>query len=317
MSDSVKVSVFCLAYNHEKYIGKCLEGFAMQKTNFPFEVLVHDDASTDGTAAIIKEYEKKYPDIIKPIYQTENQHSKGVKIIRENLMFKAKGEYFAWCEGDDYWTDCNKLQKQIDFLDSHPEYSVCYHKVLFNNLRDNTTRFVPDIDESRDFSVDEIIRKGAVFQLSSIVIRAQLYRDRPACFTAKGFGDIPIYIHSAICGKCYVMSDVMSVYNHGVAGSWTLRNAKGSKEKKLKHEQDYKALLERINEYYEYKYNDAFSYATDRIQFNIYILSGQKKEARNKKYREFYIRYKKQKRHTFIREKLAFLIKIKKLLKKG
>ena len=121
------VSVCTLAYNHEPYIRECLDGILMQKTNFAFELLIHDDASTDGTADIIREYEAKYPDIIKPIYQTENQYSKGVKINATIQFPRAKGKYIALCEGDDYWTDPLKLQKQVDFMEANPNCSLCCH----------------------------------------------------------------------------------------------------------------------------------------------------------------------------------------------
>ena len=111
--DKVMVSVICNTYNHEKYIKSALDGFVMQKTNFEYEVLIHDDASTDSTADIIREYEKKYPDIIKPIYQSENQYSKKVPISKTYQYSRAKGKYIAICEGDDYWTDPFKLQKQF------------------------------------------------------------------------------------------------------------------------------------------------------------------------------------------------------------
>ena len=122
---SVEVSVVCNAYNHEKYIRSALEGFAMQKTSFPFEVLVHDDASTDRTAEIIREYEIKYPDIIKPIYSTENQYSKNDGSLSQIQNGRVQGKYIALCEGDDYWTDPLKLQKQYDLLESHPEIDIC------------------------------------------------------------------------------------------------------------------------------------------------------------------------------------------------
>ena len=127
MNDDVVVSVLCTAYNHEKYIRSALDGFVNQKTNFRYEVLINDDASTDHTAAIIAEYEAKYPDIIKPVYQTENQYSKGVFITKSILFPRSKGKYTAICEGDDYWCDENKLQKQVDFLESHEEYAACVH----------------------------------------------------------------------------------------------------------------------------------------------------------------------------------------------
>ncbi|MFK2238497.1 glycosyltransferase family 2 protein [Bacteroides fragilis] len=106
------VSIFCITYNHSSYIRQCLDGFLIQKTNFPFEVLIHDDASTDDTAGIIKEYEAKYPDIIKPIYQVENQYSKGLDINIVYNLPRARGKYIAMCEGDDYWIDPLKLQNK-------------------------------------------------------------------------------------------------------------------------------------------------------------------------------------------------------------
>ena len=118
------VSVYCLTYNHAKYIKDALEGFVHQKTNFQFEVIVHDDASTDGTADIIKDYARKYPDIIVPIYQNENQYSKKVPITRTFVLPILKGKYYAACEGDDFWCDENKLQKQVDWLENNPEYSL-------------------------------------------------------------------------------------------------------------------------------------------------------------------------------------------------
>lgn len=118
------VSIRCITYNHEPYIRQCLEGFVMQKTNFRFEAIVHDDASTDGTADIIREYAEKYPDIIKPILETENQYSKHDGSLNRIMNEACKGKYMAICEGDDYWTDPRKIQLQVDFLESHPDYSA-------------------------------------------------------------------------------------------------------------------------------------------------------------------------------------------------
>lgn len=125
----VIVAIECLVYNHKPYLRQCLDGFLMQRTNFKFVAVVHDDCSTDGSQEIIREYEKKYPDVIKPIYEKENQYSKKdgslMRIIHESLKaFDAK--YIALCEGDDYWIDCLKLQKQVDFLDTHTDIGLCY-----------------------------------------------------------------------------------------------------------------------------------------------------------------------------------------------
>ena len=126
MKDKPLVSISCITYNHAPYIRQCLDGFIMQKTNFAYEILIHDDASTDSTSDIIREYENKYPDIIKPIYETENQYQKGVPIGSAvwNVP-RAQGKYIALCEGDDYWTDPYKLQKQVDYMEQHPEIDLC------------------------------------------------------------------------------------------------------------------------------------------------------------------------------------------------
>lgn len=124
--EPIMVSVCCLVYNHEPFLRECFDGFVMQKTNFPIEILVHDDASTDHSADIIREYTAKYPHLFKPIYQTENQYSKGVNVFTE-ILNRLKGKYIAVCEGDDYWTDPLKLQKQVDFMEVHNDYVLCFH----------------------------------------------------------------------------------------------------------------------------------------------------------------------------------------------
>lgn len=125
-----EVSIICNTYNQEKYIGQALDGFLMQKTDFPFEVLVHDDASTDGTDRIIKKYAEKHPDIIFPIYETENQWSKGISISQELQYPRVRGKYIALCEGDDYWTDPQKLQKQYAAMEANPDCNMCAHGAM-------------------------------------------------------------------------------------------------------------------------------------------------------------------------------------------
>lgn len=135
------VAIDCLVYNHEPYLRDCLEGFVMQQTDFPFVAIVHDDASTDHSADIIREYAAKYPDIIHPIYETENQWRKADGSLRKimDTAIEATGApYIALCEGDDYWTDPHKLQKQVDFLDTHPEYVLCCHRYKIFNQNDGT-----------------------------------------------------------------------------------------------------------------------------------------------------------------------------------
>lgn len=163
------VSISCITYNHKDFIRDALEGFLMQKTNFSFEVLIHDDCSTDGTTEIIREYADKYPNIIKPMYEQENQYQNGKPYGSEVWNYpRSKGKYIALCEGDDYWTDPFKLQKQVDFLEAHPEYGMCYTN--FDLKNEDTGKYtikafdtLPQIFQKEFNSVEEfILRKGYV-----------------------------------------------------------------------------------------------------------------------------------------------------------
>ena len=120
------VSICCTAYNHEKYIAQALDSFLAQKCDFPFEILVHDDVSTDRTADIIREYAAKYPEIIKPMFQTENQYSKGVPINETFNFPRAQGKYIALCECDDFWCDDTKLARQIAHMEADPECTFSF-----------------------------------------------------------------------------------------------------------------------------------------------------------------------------------------------
>ncbi len=133
------VSIICLTYNHAPYIRECLDGFLMQKTDFPFEVIIHDDASTDGTTDIIREYAAKYPAIIKPIIQTENQYSKhhNFGYIMESCFQICQGQFIAYCEGDDYWIDPLKIQKQVTFLINNKEFGLVHTNVYVAKWNNN------------------------------------------------------------------------------------------------------------------------------------------------------------------------------------
>lgn len=125
------LSVVTITYNHEPYIAKCIEGVLMQKVNFPMEFIIAEDCSTDGTRAICEEYAAKYPELIRLITSETNI---GYNPNELRAMKAAKGKYIAYCEGDDYWTDPLKLQKQVDFLESHSDYSVCFHRCRHWNV---------------------------------------------------------------------------------------------------------------------------------------------------------------------------------------
>lgn len=214
------VSICCLAYNHEPYIRDCLDGFVMQKTDFPFEVLIHDDASTDKTAEVIREYESKYPQIIKPVYQTENKYSKGVKVNSVYNFARARGQYIALCEGDDYWTNPLKLQVQVDFLEANPDYSMCFHNALLK-WEDGREGLSMSNLEDRDYSGEELY-ENFIVPTASCVVRKDVFESDLYKIASKNknfcFGDIVMWLTASECGKIRAMSDSMSVYRKHMGG---------------------------------------------------------------------------------------------------
>lgn len=218
-----KLSVICLTYNHAKFIRQALDGFVMQKTNFPFEVIIHDDASTDGTADIIREYEQKYPNIIKPIYQTENQWGK--KHIWRDIVFPlVKGEYVALCEGDDYWIDPCKLQKQVDFLDAHSDYSICFHPVNVKwEEKSQPDELFPNdnlLNELGDMSFESLLRCNFT-QTNSVVYRWRFHKDSLSLLPDYiQPGDWFLHLLHAQIGKIGFLPDVMAVYRKHQGGIW-------------------------------------------------------------------------------------------------
>lgn len=213
MNNLPLVSISCITYNHASYIKECIDGFLMQKTNFNFEVLIHDDHSTDGTEEIIKEYAKQYPDIIKPLFEKENQYSLGKPIGSAvwNLP-RARGEYIAICEGDDYWTDPYKLQKQVDFLESHPDYGMCYTKVK---------RFVPKnnkfIDEwgGPNETMDKLLIENTIPTLTAVFHKAIYYNYLTEIHPSKRgwlMGDYPIWLYFAQNSKIKFINETTGVY---------------------------------------------------------------------------------------------------------
>ncbi|MDR2918155.1 MAG: GNAT family N-acetyltransferase [Tannerella sp.] len=221
---NICVSISCITYNHELYIRQCMEGFLMQKTDFNFEVLIHDDASTDDTANIIREYEQKYPDIIKPIYQIENQYSKGIIISVTYNFPRAKGKYIALCEGDDYWTDPYKLQKQIDFLEANPDFSICFHNVKIREEENNCivddyiTRDVPDITDIYQLVEDNYIHTpSVVFRKNEDVIK-ELSSSKHYIM------DYVLHLLNARYGKIKKIPEDMAVYRVHVNGVWSMKD---------------------------------------------------------------------------------------------
>ncbi|NLD47019.1 MAG: glycosyltransferase [Clostridiaceae bacterium] len=252
------VSVCCITYNHEKYIAEAIESFIMQKTDFPIEIIIHDDASTDNTANIIKGYEKKYPDIIKPILQEENQYSQGKSPMRDFVIPFVEGKYIATCEGDDYWTDVEKLQKQVDFMENNKDYTMCFHKVEVVDIYKNPVGRYLGLKKnfSKKISVGDAAT-GGVVHVSSRLIKADFSKkQRPGWIRNAKHGDYAFALYSAAEGLVFYMNEVMSAHRVGVADSMMTKfGTEFSKEKIIEYYLNRIEILRLADEYYNYSYH--------------------------------------------------------------
>lgn len=224
---NILVSIVCITYNHEPYLRDALEGFLFQKTTFPFEIILAEDCSTDGTRAICEEYAAKYPDKINYIYR---DHNVGYNENEYEAMCAAKGKYIAYCEGDDYWTDSLKLQKQVDFLESHPEYAVCWHRCKHRNVetkeekKDACGKILPNGAEGVDIDLDTYFA-GWYTQPLTMVFRKDAL-DLSLYHSYKYFRDMQQMYHLLKNGKGYLFSfegGVRNVHSGGIASAISIK----------------------------------------------------------------------------------------------
>lgn len=213
------VSVCCLTYNQEKYISDAIEGFLMQRTSFPVEVIIHDDASTDKTGEIIKGYAERNADLFVPLFQVENQFSKGENPFIKNILPRVSGKYIAFCEGDDYWTDPLKLQKQTDFLESNPNYGmICtnYSRYIQSSgiLKRNcfsSAKYGHEV-KFADYLLDMSTIGTATVVMRSALARkyvAEIPEDIRDSFVV---GDTPLWLFTAARSKVAVLPDETAIY---------------------------------------------------------------------------------------------------------
>ncbi len=224
------VVIRCITYNHEKYIRDALDGFVMQKTDFPFVAIVHDDASTDKTAGIIKEYADKYPDKILPILEKENQHSKrdgSLGQVINTACFDTGAKYIAFCEGDDYWTDPLKLQKQVDFLKAHQDIDYTCHRysVQTKNLPEHTLYPNSYLDtfpskEGFEFDLQYVFKNDWITKTLTSLFRIEClkYNELKGCYYYRDLHFI-YQILSRSNGYCFQFNG--GVYRKQETGTWS------------------------------------------------------------------------------------------------
>lgn len=207
------VSVICATYNQEKYIAQCLEGILMQKTDFPYELIVNDDASTDGTASIIRKFEAEHDNVV-AIYQVKNLWSQGYSIPRTVLYPRTRGKYIAICEGDDYWTDPYKLQKQVDYMEAHPDVSVCATEGYILNQASGEMRPVYD-SKNLEFTALHFLKDNPIYTLSTLSRASWVkeYQLELAPLLPKFLmGDYPMWLYLVKRGRVVLLKDKCFVY---------------------------------------------------------------------------------------------------------
>lgn len=229
------VSIICITYNHEKYIEQAIKGFLNQKTTFDYEIIIHDDASTDKTAKIVKYYSEKYPNKINAILQTENQYSKGKKFTYGLIRNIAKGKYIAFCEGDDYWIDAEKLQRQVDVLENNIEYVACCHNTIIvkkdNTPWDAKTNMFEYFAEDQIHSVKYLENDCRFCQTTSLLFKRDIISEmnQQTYNEFKGIkanGDMKFSAIIAANGKIYHIARDMACYRFvtDTGTSWSARN---------------------------------------------------------------------------------------------
>lgn len=252
----VLVSIWCTAYNFENYIRDALEGFLNQKTDFNYEVVIFDDASVDGTVDIFREYQEKYPEIIKLhlAHQNTFRHPERQKSIRKYMVKHLLGKYVALCEGDDYWINEHKLQIQIDYMREHPECSFTGHNFFVQtDSRAALKCWNTNDNEGIVCAQDIIFRNSKFMQTATIVIKKELlYPDDnfPRC----DVGDWPLQLYAMEKGTVFYFDKLMSVYRSLHKGSWS-ENIESKVENKVKHCLGMVYFLNNYDKYTSKKYS--------------------------------------------------------------
>lgn len=293
MDKPIMVSVLCTAYNHEAYLREALDSMVGQRTDFAYEILVSDDVSTDHTADIIREYEARYPDKVRGFYMTENLYSQGRDIYYEVFFPNARGKYTAFCEGDDCWTDPEKLQRQVDFLEAHPDYTACVHNtelLKYEGARADDSLVTREEDCDMEFS-DILPGMSYAWHTSALLGRTDLLANPPDFYTVAadaGFGDFPYALWLRLNGKIRFLARFMSRYRlSSGTDSWS-----ADLEKQTSRRTRFlRGVIDMLTAFRAHVRDEALLKLTDewidRWNFQLLYTLGRDRELRKPPYRAF------------------------------
>lgn len=310
--NEIVVTVCCVTYNHEKYIRQSLESLLNQNTTFPYEILIHDDASTDQTISILKEYKNKYPNKIRLMLEENNQYSQGNRIIIANIMFSSVvGKYVAICEGDDYWSDKNKLQMQYEIMEKNSSLAVCVHRTeIINEEGKRTGRYLPaQMENDQILDGQQYVRQiftldSHLFHTSSLFFSMKSFeKDReklPEYFSKAAVEDRMLLMYLGLRGNVYYIGRTMSCYRIMSVGSWSSM-VSNSKEAYYKNDLEIREMLKSFNIYSEGKLKEEIYQYETIVMFRILQYEMKGKQLRQERYRKLYDNLK-------TKEKLWFYI---------
>ncbi len=265
-----QVSIICLTYNHVRYIKKCLNSLISQVTSFKYKILIHDDASNDGTTDIIREYASRYPEKIVPIIEDQNIYSQGLSCL-SSIEPLLEGEYIAICEGDDWWTDKEKLQKQFNYMSKHPECSLCVHDaIIYNDKLGIITGAFPSSGPERNITIEQIIEGGGGYLATNSFFYRREYFYLPKPYQGWGVGDYPRMIFLGTQGSIHFLDGIMSAYRNDASGSWSEVHSASIKIWEDTAEKIVIGLKE-FDKSTKYVYHESVKMGIFRLKYPIYI----------------------------------------------
>lgn len=287
---SSDITVIVMTYNHKQYISKALDSILSQLVDVNFDILVHDDSSNDGTYDILLDYKKKFNDKIKIIRQSERVFLKDGfnKMLFKYVVPHIHAKYIAYCDGDDYWIDNNKLQKQFDFMETHEDYSLCFHNAFqLKPNGDKSSKWF--IDKEGNAGIKDILtdEPGIHIATSSIFLKSNVFINFPSWRLNYPVEDVPLYMLSCIMGKVYRLKDIMCVYRQFAVGSWSYQN-KQDINRIISHISEMKNSAMRFDEETNRVYHDVVLNHINGIDFRIALLTNDHDSIFSKKYKSVF-----------------------------